>query len=233
MSIPVVILAGGFGSRLKSVVSDVPKPLAPVNGRPFLYYCLSELISNNINNFVFSLFYEAGQIIDYIDELKLSLLAKCNVTYAIENEPLGTGGAIRYSINEASIEGDFLVINGDTFLTSGYKQMIEARSPAICVVKVSDVSRYGTIELTEQKLISKFLEKKPEKFAGLINAGLYRLNKDLFNMNENRPFSVEKDLFPGLANRNILYAVEVIGEFIDIGIPEDYKRFCEIKSRNG
>lgn len=223
-NIPIFILAGGRGTRLTSVVNDVPKPLAPVNGKPFLVYLLENYIEQGFRKFYFLLHHKANQIIECIDSLKQTVLTNCEIHYSIEPTLLGTGGSVAYTIQSFQFNGDFLIVNADTWVDSiSMKQLANSKSPSIGVIFIPDVSRYGKVTI-EEGMIQKFEEKKENAGSGWINAGIYKLNADLFR-EKNGEFSMEKEIFPKLAIENVLRAIPLDTEFIDIGIPEDYKRF--------
>lgn len=224
----LIVLAGGIGSRLQSVLEGKPKPLASINGTPFIDILISNWIEQGIRDFVFSLHFEASQLRKHIESLKNTLLRDCNIEYVVEEKLLGTGGAINYVIKKLKIEGFFLVANADTYLSNGIAELTSLGIPAIAVVKIDDVSRFGTIEMNDEGLITRFNEKNNIKSSGLINAGLYYLNSAQFSANLSEVFSVEIDLFPLLVNKENLNACTLNAEFIDIGIPSDYHKFCEI-----
>lgn len=221
------MLAGGFGSRLKSVVSDVPKPLAPVCGRPFIIHLIENLIYQGAREMVILLHYQSDLIqavvSEYIErEYKHSVI----VTFLEEEMPLGTGGSISNAVRCLNISDSFLVINSDTWLGNGLNDINMSSPNSIAAIEVADCSRYGSI-ITEGKEIKRFVEKGNVSGGGLINAGLYHLNIDLFsNFFDVRYFSLESDVFPLAVENGILKVTEINTDFIDIGIPEDYFRFC-------
>lgn len=224
---PILVLAGGFGSRLKVAVSDVPKPLAPVCGKPFLIHLIEHLVSQGANSFVLLLHYEADLIRAMVDEfLNRHDMVDVKITSIVEDRPLGTGGAIKNAINTLNINESFLVINADTWLGDGLKQISLSPPNSIMAVKVKDCSRYGAL-VVKGAMVEKFLEKKLSYNNGLINAGLYHLSSDIFSEYVgNASFSLEAEVFPKIASNRNLSVVEVDTDFIDIGIPRDYYRFC-------
>jgi NDP-sugar pyrophosphorylase family protein len=227
VALPLFVLAGGFGTRLQSVLPGLPKPLAPVGGKPFLSLQIEQWISQGVRSFIFLLHHHADLIIEFLKNEQTDLLRDCQVQYVVEPSPMGTGGAIAYAVEKLAIEGDFLVANADTWLGTGIRQMMEAHSPAILTVYMSDVGRYGEIIFNHQWHILAFTEKKFEDAnSGWINAGLYRMNVALFGGWNSQKFSLEEVVFPELVKINSLLAVPVSTKFIDIGIPEDYDRFC-------
>jgi NDP-sugar pyrophosphorylase family protein len=224
--LPLLVLAGGLGTRLQSVVADVPKPLAPVNHRPYLAELLDHWIEQGVQNIVFLLHHKAQMIIDFLNQYQLdnphSALSWVTI---VEPEPLGTGGAVAYAIQKLSMTGDFILTNADTWLGSGIMDISTAIAPAMTISYVDNADRYGIVFLEGDK-ISKFEEKTDNVGGGWINVGLYKLKSDLFSEWGGAPFSIEKELFPRLTKNNQLTAVKLNDNFIDIGVPEDYQRFC-------
>jgi D-glycero-alpha-D-manno-heptose 1-phosphate guanylyltransferase len=224
---PLLVLAGGFGTRLRSAVSDVPKPLAPVAGRPYLAYVLESWRRQGVSSFIFLLHHQAAMIIDFLTETqKIGPFTGTTFRTLVEPQPLGTGGALAYAVRELAIDGSFLVANADTWLGGGIQQLSAALAPAIAVLKVPDSERYGQVRIKSSK-ISAFEEKQSRSGPGLINGGLYHLDADMFREWDGQPFSLERELFPKWVSANRLTAVSLDTDFIDIGVPEDYSRFCQ------
>ncbi|TGL59743.1 D-glycero-D-manno-heptose 1-phosphate guanosyltransferase [Leptospira ognonensis] len=222
--LPIFILAGGRGTRLASVVSDVPKPLAPVNGKPFLQYLLENYTGQGFRKFYFLLHFKADQIIQCVESLKENILRESEVFYSIEPALLGTGGAVAYTLESLKFEGEFLIVNADTWVDAESMAALEgSQAPSIGVIHISDVSRYGKVTIEGQTILA-FEEKKDNAGQGWINAGIYKLNSSNF-LGKSGEFSMEKEIFPALASERKLQAVALDTEFIDIGIPEDYRRF--------
>lgn len=228
LNIQAIILAGGLGTRLKSVVHHLPKCMAPVAGRPFLYYLLTNLERQGITRIVFSVGYLMEHIMDYVD----NNFAHLDVIYAIETEPLGTGGAIYLSCQNAETE-NVLVINGDSFFDVSYSDLynfhIKSGAEASLALKpMSDFERYGTVVCNQGCKILSFEEKK-YCAEGTINGGVYYINKDVFLA---RPFeakfSLESDYFNRFVDQGLFYGKTFDGFFIDIGIPEDYALSQEV-----
>jgi NDP-sugar pyrophosphorylase family protein len=226
---PLFILAGGFGTRLKSVVSDVPKPLAPINDYPFLYYQINNWHSQGITIFYFLLHHQSQMIIDYVNSLKSEIkYQNCIFNFLVENEPLGTGGSILNAINFYKINGDILITNADTWLDSGIFELSESENNCIAVVEEINTNRFGTIEFNNENLIIHFHEKTRMNKSGFINAGLYKLNVNLFDSIPLKVFSIETYLFPELVKNKQINAKIINTIFIDIGVPEDYYKFCSL-----
>lgn len=221
----LVILAGGFGTRLASVLDGKPKALASINGVPFLLYQMQNWVSQGARSFVFLLHHEADQIIHILDIQKSAILKNCDVYCLVEPEPMGTGGAISYMCQERKPTGDFLVTNADTWLGGGIEQIIQSSAPSMAVKHVPDASRYGTVKLGSNKRITAFDEKQLKAEEGFINAGMYKLNSSFFKNWDGTPFTLESKLMPQLASDGLLSYVKIENEFIDIGVPDDYGRF--------
>lgn len=223
----LLVLAGGFGTRLKSVVNDVPKALAPINNIPFLLLQLQQWQAQGITSFVFLLHHQADLIIEFLQQQQQSdTLKGCKVEWVVEPEPLDTGGAVAYAVQQLRLEGDFFVANADTWLGTGIEQLGREPSPAMAVVELKDAARYGQIEFNEQYQITAFREKDRSVGSGWINAGLCKLNANLFDTGDIEPSSLEKDIYPHMVAKRELRAVPLHTDFIDIGVPDDYYRFC-------
>ena len=222
----MLVLAGGFGTRLRSVVSEVPKPLAPVVGQPYLHYLIENLVEQGVTSLTFLLHHQADLIEAFLESQKSKVqYSGCELNTLIEPQPLGTGGAVAYAIQQLRLAGAFLVTNADTWLGSGIKQVVEAEIPAMALVQVNNSERYGSVQFQHNRVIA-FEEKQSRASPGWINAGLYHLHTDLFRDWNGQPFSFERELFPKLVSNARLQAVPLETDFIDIGIPEDYFRFC-------
>ena len=224
--IPLLILAGGFGTRLRSAVSDVPKPLAPVDARPYLAYLIDGWYAQGARSLVFLLHHQAGLISEFLAESQAAdQWPGCAICTLVEPEPMATGGAVAYAVRELGLTGSFLVANADTWLGAGLAAVASAPAPAMAVIGVQDTARYGRVRVESDKIAS-FEEKQSSSGAGLINAGLYHLKADSFCNWDGLAFSMERELFPAMVGAKALTAVALETEFIDIGIPEDYFRFC-------
>jgi D-glycero-alpha-D-manno-heptose 1-phosphate guanylyltransferase len=222
---PLFVLAGGFGTRLRSAVGSVPKPLAPVGDQPFLLYLLENWIAQGVRRFVFALGHQASTIEHFLqDERSRRVLEFCDVSTIIEPVPLGTGGSIANALNHTGVNAAFLVANADTWLGSGIVDVAAMSAPGLAVIRVEDTGRYGAVNLSGSKVVS-FEEKQQIGGAGWVNAGLYHLHADLFKSWDAKSFSLESALLPVWAASGLLSAVAVDETFIDIGVPDDYFRF--------
>ncbi|CAN5136840.1 nucleotidyltransferase family protein [soil metagenome] len=217
-----IILAGGLGTRLRSVVTDLPKCLAPVAGKPFLHYVITHLQKNGIEEFVFSIGYKGDAIVDYVN----SAFSGLNFSFSIEEEPLGTGGAIKHALTSVD-ETNVIIVNGDTLFSVDLQNLsiFHKANKADCTLALKPMTnfdRYGVVELNEHNRIISFKEKSFYK-QGLINGGIYGLNVKSF-LSESLPqiFSFEKDYLEKFCNKKRMFGFEEDSYFIDIGIPEDY-----------
>jgi D-glycero-alpha-D-manno-heptose 1-phosphate guanylyltransferase len=222
----MLVLAGGFGTRLQEMVSDVPKPLAPVGAMPFLHYQVEHWIAQGVRSFLFLLHHQADLVDRFIEERRDGLLAGCSVQSIIEPKPLDTGGAVAYAVRKIGLEETFFVTNADTWLGSGVCELGSAGADAMIVVRQTDVSRYGQVEVDNAGFVSAFREKAESSGEGWINAGICTLRAEHFANWNGQRLSLEKDVFPKLLAARLLRAVPLETDFIDIGIPEDYLRFC-------
>jgi D-glycero-alpha-D-manno-heptose 1-phosphate guanylyltransferase len=209
-----IILAGGLGSRLKHVLPNVPKPMADINGTPFLELLINYLKKQGFEEFTLSVCHMKEQIIEHFKGVN-------GISFAIENEPLDTGGAILNSIKLAGVTGNVAVLNGDSMLKINYREFFKTHGDknfSIAIREVEDTSRYGRIEIKDD-LITEFKEKNIAG-RGYINSGYYILNAYWF-LKQNLPdkFSIESDfLLPRIKEIKAGY-FKVSDHFIDIGIP--------------
>jgi D-glycero-alpha-D-manno-heptose 1-phosphate guanylyltransferase len=215
-----VVLAGGFGTRLRQVVPDLPKPMAPVAGRPFLEILLSMLARKGFTRVVLSLGFMADKIIGHFGAHYMGMA----LVYEVEQQPLGTGGAIRAALSRCKNDHVF-VFNGDTYLdleVDALECLWQAQQhPMIVVREVPDTVRFGKVELLDGR-VNAFLEKGFSG-AGLINAGCYVLPKAaLDDFPIGLAFSIETEFFVKHLQRTVFNGFITHGRFIDIGVPEDY-----------
>lgn len=215
-----------MGTRLQSVVSDKPKCLAEIDGKPFLYYICKKLKQSHFCKIIFSVGYQKDMVIDYVmshrDEFPFAF------DFAEEEEPLGTGGAILNALPYSDTE-DVFVVNGDTFFDVDLDKMVNAQQTnmADCTIALKPMQhadRYGIVKMNNQGMITSFEEKK-EGASGLINGGVYCLFRNSFlNIPFERKFSFEKDYLEKFINERDMFGFVQDKYFIDIGIPEDYAR---------
>jgi D-glycero-alpha-D-manno-heptose 1-phosphate guanylyltransferase len=223
-----IVLAGGLGTRLRPVLGDRPKCLAPVGDRPFLELQLEMLAARGIERFVLSL----GHLAPLVQRAIEPLQSRLRIDAVTEPEPLGTGGAILYAMHHAGI-GECMVTNGDTWLDADISALMTPLDSGKheklrmgCIV-VADRSRYGGVAFEGSGLVAGFLPKGAEG-SGPINAGFYRVQRSAFDgWSAGAKFSLELDILPGLVAAGAVRATPLDGAFIDIGVPEDYRRFGE------
>ncbi|EDF8547993.1 NTP transferase domain-containing protein [Campylobacter coli] len=215
-----IVLAGGLGTRLRSVVQDLPKPMAPINGKPFLAFVLEHLKKQGITEIILSVSYKYELIQEYFkDEFE-----GMKIHYNIEKELLGTGGAIKDALK--LVKNEVYVVNGDTFFDIDLKKLV-LNGSKICIAlkQMQNFDRYGTVNVDEQGIVTSF-EEKVFKKQGLINGGIYLLKKDIFDeFSLEKKFSFEEFLQENYKSLKI--QTQIFDDyFIDIGIPEDYQIFC-------
>lgn len=221
-----IILAGGLGTRLKSVVHDVPKCLALVDNKPFLFYLIQYLQRYDLRKIVFSVGYQKEQVMQFVN-----LLPKPDHTeylFAEEEEPLGTGGAILNALPLTETD-DVFVLNGDTLFDVNLHNLLEFQQQhsADCSLSLKPMriaDRYGIVVTDENHQITQFKEKQLEA-SGNINGGVYCLFRHSFmNIPFNKRFSFEKDYLEKMIKERDLYGMIQDHYFIDIGIPMDYEK---------
>lgn len=218
-----VILAGGFGTRLRHVVSDVPKPMAPVAGRPFLCWLIERLAAQGYSHIVLA----TGYMHEKVEEFFHDEYDGVRIDYAREMSPLGTGGAIVNALQQCQ-EESVTVLNGDTLFDIDHRLFIENGAHddsrlTIVTRRVDDAGRYGAVEVDAEGRIAAFREKDPSFGSGLINGGIYRLHRSLLESYAvGQQFSFEKEVLQPL--KEPFYAWPSDAYFIDIGVPDDYAR---------
>jgi NDP-sugar pyrophosphorylase family protein len=230
--IKAVLLVGGLGTRLRTVVPSAPKPLALVGNRPFLELLIQQLAGQGVRRLIMCTGYLADQIEEeFGDGRGLGV----TVEYSKEPEPLGTGGAVKFA--ESFLQGvpDFLVMNGDSFLELDLNELIQLHRmhgslATMAVVSVENAGRYGTVYVDSGNRVTEFCEKTGSDSPGLINAGVYVFSPAILELIPTGPASLEKDVFPTLLDRGV-YAVRQKGVFIDIGTPADYAHAQELSDR--
>ena len=229
-----ILLCGGLGTRLRSVVSDRPKPMADIAGKPFLHYLVKMLSESGVKHLIFALGYMGEQIEVYFQSGEDYGLS---ISYSYEDSPLGTGGAIRNALSNVSGE-NVLVLNADTYFHTDYESLLREQlknkaAMTIASRKIEDISRYGAILKDESGRILRWNEKMSSDQAeapcpGEINGGIYVMQKSLIEKIPEGKQSLENDCIPAwLEDGLYLQAVPSDGYFMDIGIPEDYAQFKE------
>jgi len=217
-----IVLAGGLGTRLRAEVPDLPKTMAPVAGRPFIALLLRHLATQGVTRVILSLGYKAESIIAYVG----TSFEGMEIDHVVESSPLGTGGGVRLAMSKM-YGSHVYIFNGDTYLDLELKPVEAAwriyQEPIIIARPVADTSRFGRLLLTEEKLAG-FAEKGLSG-PGLINAGAYVFPAGhLDRFEPNVPFSLEQDVLLPAAAQQAMRVLICNGKFIDIGVPEDYRR---------
>jgi len=217
-----VILAGGLGTRLRSVVADRPKVLAEIHGRPFLSYLLDHLEAAGFRSALLC----TGYLGEQIEQQFGTQFGSLRLSYSEEPRPLGTAGALRLALPLVN-SNPVLVMNGDTFAAGdlcAFWQWRCSKQPraAIMLSRVNDCRRYGSLTVDSDGAVLEFREKGKDVGPGWINAGVYFFAHEVIEMiPDNKPVSLEYDVFPKLVGRG-LYAFPSEGRFLDIGTPEDF-----------
>jgi D-glycero-alpha-D-manno-heptose 1-phosphate guanylyltransferase len=221
----LIILCGGKGTRLKSVAGQIAKPLVPIyKDKCILDYIIYNIKNWGIKNVYISACYKAETFNEWLVVRKFPF----NIEIIVEEIPLGTGGAVKYVTDVASINEPFAVLNGDTFVPLCFSKMAFEyfQNPCGAMIGLSEVDncgRYGKV-LESESVVTNFLEKSSDSTSGWINNGCYILEKQIFEDTKS-VFSMETDLFSLLVNKRILKCYKDSGMFIDIGIPDDFFKF--------
>lgn len=218
-----VILAGGLGTRLRSVVPDLPKPMAPINGRPFLEYQLDYWIAQGIHRFVLSVGYRHEVISGHFG----SRYKGVGLEYAVEERPLGTGGGFLAAAEKIGRQEPFLLLNGDTYfgvdwsVLNAYALKHDA-DWCLALFTTTEKGRYLGIETSSEGRITSL-----NSGSHLVNGGVYWVHPRVLSRapSTGEKMSLEDDLFPSaFAAGQRLFGIEFTGTFIDIGVPHDYQR---------
>lgn len=225
-----IILAGGLGTRLRSAVPDVPKPMARIHDKPFLVYLMNYWIKQGVSRFVLSIGYQGEVIMDYFGTNYRDI----PINYAIEKEPLGTGGGLLLAAK--NLNEPFLVLNGDTFSEVDLDQLqrfhAERKSDwTFTLFRTDEVERYMGIEVAvDGRIIT--LKSGTSQPGRMANSGVYLLNPSVLRkvpFIDGSKLSLEDDMLPSLVTAGAMfYGLESTGMFIDIGIPDDYFRANDI-----
>jgi NDP-sugar pyrophosphorylase family protein len=228
---PAVLLVGGQGTRLQSVVSGRPKPLATVGNLPFLELLILQLRAYSIRKVVMCTGYLADQIEEQFgDGDKWGV----SIEYSREVQPLGTAGALKFAERFLSEAPEFLVMNGDSFLEMDLYEFIRFHREhsglvSMAIRAVPNSARFGTVQIDRSHRVVEFVEKAGAAIPGVVSGGVYVFDRAALKLIPKQPASLEKDVFPSLLDRGV-FALEQHGLFIDIGTPEDYARAQELCS---
>lgn len=216
-----IILAGGKGTRLKDAIRDVPKPMAPIGGKPFLEYLVLQLIRWNVRDIIISVGYKFESIQNYFEDGKPWNI---RIRYSVENEPLGTGGAIREAARLVK-ESPFMAMNGDSYFDLDFDAFVafhlaQKASLSLALAALDNTGRYGRVTLGQTGQVLNFEEKLTEG-PGYINSGIYLFNFNALPFFPSGNISLEQVVLPSLIGKD-LYAMPAEAFFIDIGVPDDY-----------
>ena len=221
--VSAAVLAGGLGTRLRAVVPDCPKVLAPVAGRPFLTHLLDRLVRSGVREVVLLTGHAAEQVRAALgDEY-----AGMRLAYSVEPAPLGTAGAVRHALPHFRTE-TVLLLNGDSYCDVDLRafRRFHAKKEvgaSLVLTPVRDASRFGQVEAADDGRVIRFAEKGPSAAAGWINAGMYLLPRTLLeSLDPMQPASLERGLFPAWAAAGRIRGFRAVGRFIDIGTPQSY-----------
>jgi D-glycero-alpha-D-manno-heptose 1-phosphate guanylyltransferase len=223
--IEAIVLAGGQGTRLRGIVHDLPKPMADIAGRPFLWWLMTRLNQQGVGRVILSVGYRFEAIQDYFGDA----FNGTEISYSIETQPLGTGGAMRLALASAR-EPQVIVWNGDTYVDLDlqeliYKYAFAGIDLAVAVTYVNDVSRYGAVVIEEKSNKITCFGEKTGSVPGYINAGVYCLRRDIFAQHPGpAKFSFEGDFLARQLTLLRVTAHKEVRAFVDIGVPEDYAR---------
>jgi D-glycero-alpha-D-manno-heptose 1-phosphate guanylyltransferase len=225
----VVLLVGGLGTRLRSVVPDTAKPMACVGDRPFLELLLLQLRSQDFRRLVLCTGFRSRDVETRFGRGNQWHL---EIEYSSEPSPLGTAGALKFAETLLRSSDDFIVMNGDSFMDIDLQGLLVAHRnfqgiATLAVTYQQSQMRYGTVLIAPESRVSGFIEKNVVASSGFVNAGIYVFSSHIFDFIPSGPSSLERDVFPKILSHGV-YAVEQRGIFIDIGTPEDYARAQEL-----
>jgi D-glycero-alpha-D-manno-heptose 1-phosphate guanylyltransferase len=225
-----IILAGGKGTRLRSLVSDRPKPLADVRGRPFLEYLMDFLLRQGCTHFILSIGYKKNMIRSHFGNAYKGI----TISYAEEDEPLGTGGAVLKAHGRLTTQRPFLIVNGDTFFNikiKNFEHFFKTTNADLCIAlfKTRESHRYGLIELDDDQRVID-LDDKKANIGQFANGGFFIAQYKIMTYfkQELTSFSFENDFLPEIRKNGCkITGMNFVDEFIDIGLPDDYRKFCQ------
>lgn len=224
-----LILVGGLGTRLRSLVNDRPKPMALVGEKPFLEYVIRNLKRNGIEDIVLATGYMGNFIENYFKDGRRFGV---KISYSHEKEQLGTAGAIKNA--EKFLKDELFVLNGDTYFNVNFEDIYKFHLKnnsyfTMALREVKNASRYGAVECDSTNKIQNFIEKGVLSESNCINGGIYIIRKEILKLVDySKKVSLEKDIIPKILKQKQIYGYKCDDYFIDIGIPEDYMKFCDI-----
>ena len=230
-----VVLAGGAGTRVQHLLGDLPKPMAPVEGKPFLEWLVRYLARQGLKRVVISTGYRAGVVAAHFNQEPVSGV---EISCIAETAPLGTAGGLLYAVHQSKLNPPaWLVLNGDTLcfadLAIASSRLSDSRVAGVIYAReAADASRYGSLVLNSDGCLAGFKEKQPGR--GLVSTGIYLLRDSVLREFPSRtPLSLEHDVFPELTARRALLKVEPMNTpFLDIGTPESLPLAADFIRRN-
>ncbi|KAH9512838.1 hypothetical protein Btru_036719 [Bulinus truncatus] len=222
-----LILVGGYGTRLRPLTLSIPKPLVEFGNKPMLFHQLEALVAAGVKHIVLAVSYRAEQMEKEMESLQIELGVKISIS--LENEPLGTAGPLALASDILSQDNDpFFVLNSDIICDFPFKDMLlfhknHGKEGTIVVTKVDEPSKYGVVIYNpEDGQIQRFVEKPQEYVSNKINAGMYIFSPSMLRRIKLQPTSIEKEVFPQMAEDKNLYAMELQGFWMDVGQPKDF-----------
>lgn len=222
--VTAVILAGGLGTRLRTVIGNSQKVMANVGSKPFLEHILNQVSEAGISNAVLCTGFMSEQVQDHFGEK----YGEINLKYSVEHLLLGTGGALRFAMSQVQSD-PFLVMNGDSHCDANLEEFFEAHvknkaNVSLMLVEVPDTQRYGRVDFNDKFQITNFEEKGAVKGKGWINAGIYLVSKSVISeLPKGHNVSLERDIFPALIGKGFYAHCSKAAKFVDIGVPESYE----------
>jgi len=226
-----LILVGGYGTRLRPLTLNVPKPLVEFGNKPIMLHQVEALVEAGVTTVILAVSYMSNVLEQELDQHAKRL--GIQIKYSHEEEPLGTAGPLALA-KEYLLDGDstepFFVLNSDVISDYPFSKLLEfhkghGKEGTICVAKVEEPSKYGVVVYDENSgQIQKFVEKPQEFISNKINAGMYIFNSSVLDRIHPRPMSIEKEVFPYMADQNQLYCMELEDFWMDIGQPKDFLR---------
>ncbi|KAA0577949.1 NTP transferase domain-containing protein [Azospirillum sp. B21] len=218
-----VILVGGLGTRLGSLVKDRPKPLLDVGGIPFVDYLIRQAVRFGFDDIVLLAGYQAEIVHAFVNQGNIGAQTGARIRVVVEQAPLGTGGALHHA--RELLADEFLMMNGDSMFDFNLLDLATRSLPQPCIGRlalrsVPDATRFGLVKISGSRIIN-FHERPKFPGPGIVNGGVYYIKKDILKLINNFPCSIERDVFPRLALEGLLAGLTFNGYFVDIGIPED------------
>ena len=221
MNIDAIILAGGLGTRIRSILEDTPKCLAPINGKPFIDILIDDLVKKGFKRFIICIGHLKEKIVHHLEKRN-----DCTIIFSEENQLLGTAGAIK-NAEKLILSNKFIVLNGDTFVDVDFARWCKNTKEleSICLIKNKNSGQYGSVTIDKKGLVKCFLEKTKNNISeSYINAGRYFFSKEtLSEIPNGEVYSLEYNLFPKLIEKRSISSFIIKNQIIDIGTPESYK----------